>query len=81
MTRRTVNSEMLSVTLKKIEKSILFDFEQMTLLWQGRKMWSLGVQAAVEFIAMTLPLIPLSSGSNSQDGQEYRLQRPKSLTL
>lgn len=45
---------MLSVTLKKIEESILFDFEQMTLLWQDRKMWSLGVQAAVEFVAVTL---------------------------
>lgn len=59
-----VNSEILSVTVKKIEESILFDFEPMTLRWQDReKMWSLGVEAAVRFIAVTLPLIPLSNGS------------------
>lgn len=64
VTAARVNSEGPSVTVKKIEESFLFDFEQMTLLWQERKMWPLGVQGAVRFIAVTLPLIPLSSGSN-----------------
>lgn len=62
---RSVNSEMLSVTVKKTEESILFDFEQMTLkIARQKTMWSLGVQAAAVFIALTLTLIPLSNGSN-----------------